>query len=467
MLSPRGRAGQQVCDGAAGAPHLTGPDQAAWLDRLDQELGNPRAAIATCQAQPDPDPSPGLRLAASLRVYWLVRGHAAEGADVLRTLLDSPVAQRATVPRARALAAAARLLGQTSGHAIAAEYGEEALAIARAVGDERLIADLLHDRAWVLLRQRQQDAALSLIGPGLDLARRLQERRLSAQLLSARSHALDLRGDRAGASRDAAESLRLFRQTGDQRAVGMLLGNLGAIELSADNLAAARRHLGESLDISRALNDRTGIAHATLNLGWAEYLGGSPGPARALFAESLDLTRRLRMKRHSAYALIGVAVTGYGRADPAWSARLHGAADQILADLGHALEPLEARLADLDRQRLRTAMGAEDFQADYAAGRALLIPGDLAEVLGALEPEDALAGPARTAAAAAEPGPALTPRELDVLKLVAQGLSNSVIARRLFLSEHTVHRHLANILRKLNLSSRAAAAAWGARTGLV
>ena len=61
----------------------------------------------------------------------------------------------------------------------------------------------------------------------------------------------------------------------------------------------------------------------------------------------------------------------------------------------------------------------------------------------------------------------LTPRELDVLKLVAQGLGNRDIARRLFLSEHTVHRHLANILRKLNLSSRAAAAAWGARTGLV
>jgi DNA-binding CsgD family transcriptional regulator len=61
----------------------------------------------------------------------------------------------------------------------------------------------------------------------------------------------------------------------------------------------------------------------------------------------------------------------------------------------------------------------------------------------------------------------LTPRELDVLKLVAQGLSNPDIARRLVLSEHTVHRHLANILRKLNLSSRAAAAAWGVRTGLV
>ena len=61
----------------------------------------------------------------------------------------------------------------------------------------------------------------------------------------------------------------------------------------------------------------------------------------------------------------------------------------------------------------------------------------------------------------------LTPRELDVLQLVAQRLSNADIAARLVLSEHTVHRHLANILRKLGLSSRAAAAAWAVRTGLV
>ena len=61
----------------------------------------------------------------------------------------------------------------------------------------------------------------------------------------------------------------------------------------------------------------------------------------------------------------------------------------------------------------------------------------------------------------------LSPRELDVLKLVARGMSNPDIARQLALSEHTVHRHLTNILRKLSLSSRAAAAAWGVRTGLV
>ena len=73
--------------GEAATPHLVAADQAAWLDRLDAELGNLRAAIAFSLTQPDPEP--GLRLATSLRVYWLVRGHAAEGAGVLRALLDT------------------------------------------------------------------------------------------------------------------------------------------------------------------------------------------------------------------------------------------------------------------------------------------------------------------------------------------------------------------------------------------
>jgi DNA-binding NarL/FixJ family response regulator len=60
----------------------------------------------------------------------------------------------------------------------------------------------------------------------------------------------------------------------------------------------------------------------------------------------------------------------------------------------------------------------------------------------------------------------LTRREIEVLHLVAEGLNNQAIAKQLFVSEHTVHRHLANILNKLNVSTRAAAVAQGTRRGL-
>ena len=60
----------------------------------------------------------------------------------------------------------------------------------------------------------------------------------------------------------------------------------------------------------------------------------------------------------------------------------------------------------------------------------------------------------------------LSPREVDILRLVGQGLSDAQIAERLFLSPHTVHRHIANIRTKLRVPSRAAAVAHAARQGL-
>jgi DNA-binding NarL/FixJ family response regulator len=60
----------------------------------------------------------------------------------------------------------------------------------------------------------------------------------------------------------------------------------------------------------------------------------------------------------------------------------------------------------------------------------------------------------------------LSKRELEVLSLVAEGLTNHDIAQRLVLSDHTVNRHVANILRKLGLTSRTAAASLAGRFGL-
>jgi predicted ATPase/DNA-binding CsgD family transcriptional regulator len=444
----------------AAAPKLVAADQAAWLDRLDAELGNLRAAIAFSLTQADPEP--GLRLAASLRVYWAARGHAAEGAEALRALADTPTAQDATLPRAKALAAAAHLLGHVGNYAVAWNYCQEALAVARSAGDDHLVADLLEEQAWMLARQGRVDAALPLAEQALALARSLGDPHLTGRLLTTRAHAANVAGDHAGAARDTAESVPLFRQAGDRLQAGQALGNLGYYELTASDLDAARDHLAEALDIGRALNARDGIVNTTLNLGLADYLAGSTDEAEALFAESLALARRMGMKRQTAYALIGLALAARGTG-PDWPARLHGAADQAFADMGEAVEPLEGRLADVDRQRLRASMGDEAFEAQYSAGRGL----DPAEVLAALVHRDAAPGQVRAAASFPEASTVLTPRELDVLTLVAQGLSNPDIARRLVLSEHTVHRHLANILRKLDLSSRTAAAAWAVRSGLI
>ena len=362
------------------APQLIAHHQAEWLDLLDLELDNLRAAIAFSLAQPDP--APGLQLVTALRVFWKARGHATEGVDAVRALLAAPAAPGPTLLRARALAAAAYLLDQTGGYALAEEYCAEALAIAGSADDGFLTADLLYVRAYVLLRRGRQDTALPLIEEGLGLARRLGEPHLTASLLGVRAFAVDVEGDHAGAARDCAESLLLYRQVGDRLQVGTMVGNLGYVELSLGDLDSARGHLLESLDIARALNDHYGVVYMTFNLGLAEYLSGSLRAAEAFFAESLDHARRMRVMAGTAYALIGLAMAGDGGAQPGRSARLHGAADQALKVLGETLEPLEGRLRDLDCQRLRSAMGDEAFEAEHAAGEALTAEEVLALSLG-------------------------------------------------------------------------------------
>jgi two-component system NarL family response regulator len=65
------------------------------------------------------------------------------------------------------------------------------------------------------------------------------------------------------------------------------------------------------------------------------------------------------------------------------------------------------------------------------------------------------------------PSPKLTDRELEVLKLVAQGLNNREVAKRLFISENTVKNHVRNILERLQLHSRMEAVMYAVREKLL
>jgi len=128
-------------------------------------------------------------------------------------------------------------------------------------------------------------------------------------------------------------------------------------------------------------------------------------------------------------------------------------AARVRLDLAAALKALGRN--DQARREIETAL--TDFQELGAAGET--------------ERATALLGGLRTTKTAPSelagtPLGDLSARELEVLGLVAMGLTNHEIARRLVLSEHTVNRHVANILRKLGLPSRAAASSLAGRYGL-
>ena len=163
--------------------------------------------------------------------------------------------------------------------------------------------------------------------------------------------------------------------------------------------------------------------------------------------------------RASALAVEGVVAEAEGDLDTA-RRRMEDAID-LFQQSG---APFETARSRLDLARVLAALGRKDAAAEQARVAHEALRGMQAER--EAQRARAVVGE-HDAAVSREAASVLTPRELDVLKLVAQGLSNPDIARRLVLSEHTVHRHLANILRKLGLPSRSAAAAWGVRAGLV
>jgi RNA polymerase sigma factor (sigma-70 family) len=146
----------------------------------------------------------------------------------------------------------------------------------------------------------------------------------------------------------------------------------------------------------------------------------------------------------------------------------HDRARTLLEDAADGFQrsgaPFEAAVA---RVELATSLaglgqaGEAEREAEAALAR-LLELGAVVEAERARRTRDACARGDAGPLALAE----LTPREGEVLRLLADGLTNRQIAERLVLSEHTVHRHVTNILRKLGLPSRTAAAAYAVRAGI-
>jgi DNA-binding CsgD family transcriptional regulator/tetratricopeptide (TPR) repeat protein len=483
------------------------------LEALDPEHGG---------ARPSPQASGlielGLRIAGALSRFWWMRGYLSEGLSWLTALLarSAPHPSRA---RAKALFVAGFLTRSLDNFPAARALFEESLAIGRALGDKRAIIDALYGLADLAISLYDFEQGMALFEESLALARELgdavdisdslallgslrywqgdyqQAETILAEILALRRAAGDTvgiawalqargwgaqrQGDFGRATRFFAEALDMFRDLGDRTSVASVLGAMGWTARYQGEFARAMALIEESLAIRRSLGDRESCAYNLHDLGYVAYDQGKHAQAAAYFEESLTLFHELGSTPGVAYCLKGFAdvAAAQGQADRA--ARLFGAHASLCEAIGFVFPPIDQAAYDRTVAGVRAQLGAAAFEAAWDAGQALRLEQAVAEAkagahslladpvaLGAPETRNTATARDREARHAARPHGRLTPRERQVLALLARGHTNREIAETLIIAQRTVEIHVSNVLGKLGLATRTQAAAYAIEHGL-
>jgi len=259
---------------------LRGPERDRWLDRLDRELDNLRAAIGW--AIDSHEAETGLRLAAVLVPFWYMRNHLNEGREHLDALLRLPGAREATPARARGLAAAAELASWNADYARVTPLAEESLAIYRELGDDAGVAAQLEVMGWATLAA-DPAAARRLFQESIETSRRRGDASLEIASMLLGATLVDIRlDDLEAARRHGEESAELLRQAGDDYLLSMSLGILGMVDRLEGDLASARRKYAENVRRSLAAGALQGVAVGLESFGDLALLEGEPERAAVL-----------------------------------------------------------------------------------------------------------------------------------------------------------------------------------------
>ncbi len=479
---------------------LRGAQSGLWLGRLEREHDNLRAALQWLleQGKAGQSMEMALRLSSALEVFWDVRGYHGEGATFLEQALGGSEGVAPSV-RAKALYATgdmainvgdldrgqvlieeglalSRGLGNTAGiarflnclgwvdldkgnYATARRFAEEALVLWKEVGDKESIASTLDLLGSVYESQGEPERARPLYDESLVLRRERGNKGGIADslFLLAQEHFL-AQGDPLTVRSLLEEGLALYREIGDRSRITDYFNLSARLALSQGDVATARQFAEESAALCREVGDQEDIATALSVLGEIEASQENYARARTLYEESLAIARKRSSKGGIALYQEAFASVVAAQGELTWAARLWGAAEVLREAIGAPRSPFELVRYERAVAAARTQLGEQAFAAAWTEGRTMT-------------PEQALAAQGRTTRFVLIPagGPSvppmksaaypdgLTAREVEVLRLVAQGLTNEQVAERLVISPRTVNTHLTSIFSKIGVSSRGAA----------
>lgn len=443
---------------------LAGPEQQTWLERLEREHDNLRAALRWCIQAGEPEL--GARLGGALWRFWSVRGYVLEGRAWLTELRALATPSARSPAQAMILAGSGRLAFYQGDYAAARALHTENRALCQELGDRRGEALALGDLADIAHQQGDYPSAQALHEASLQQLRAVGDQHDVGQALNKLGLTLRCLGDYLGARRLYQEALAISQASGDRGWEALVLNNLGRTAYYEGDYGSARTLHEQSLTLRRALGDRRGIAMSLGDLGDTAQRQGDYTAARTLREESLVVWQQLQDRWGLAYVLEGFAELALVRGQTGLAVRLVGAASAMRAALTAPRSPASQQRLDELIAVARRSLGEEPFSQALRDGQAMTADDAIKRALAADDVTQATRDVPVSPASHRELQ-RLSPREREVAALVARGHTNRHIAERLVIGERTVDTHVANILAKLDLVSRTQIAVWGVEHGLI
>jgi predicted ATPase/transcriptional regulator with XRE-family HTH domain len=288
---------------------LRGPRQAEWMERLEAEVDNLRAALRWSLLHDEPDI--GLCLGGALWYFWFVSGHLGEGRDWLHAVLAAADSSRTSQMRAESLVGASWLAFCQGDYDEATTQAQEGLRLYEGLGNKRGRAAALTTLGCVAMSQGAYKRAYPLVEESLALRREEGDRREMATSLNNLGNLALLEGDLARAQTLLEEYLSLSREMGDNYVTANALQTLGEVALAQHDVARARTVLTEALTLRRSLGWAYGVIEDVESMAEVTYAEGMPRQA-ALLLGAADALRDaiqapLRPTERTAYERIVAA----------------------------------------------------------------------------------------------------------------------------------------------------------------